>query len=1012
MERYNYIKANNLIGGITLCKNVKSISLIIVLSIIFSSFFPSSVFSAEEELNHGFKIISSKKVEEVKSTIITYEHIKSGAKLVHMKNDDNEKFFSINFKTLPTDNTGVNHIIEHSVLCGSEKYPVKQSIMQMTNRSMGKTIGATTWQDYTSYMADSTSQKDLENLIDVFLDGVFYPNMIGEPNIFNSEGWSYELDSKDGELKVNGIVYSEMKSMYSDPRTLLMKAIPESLFPDTHYKWEVGGFPEDMPSLTREKFIQTYNEYYKSSNMLIFLYGNLDIDRVLKLINDKYLNDFEKSKINIPIPYQEPFEFPKILVEEYDIPKETDLENKTYISYNYVVGTALDTETIMGFQILNELLMGDKSSPLRKALEDSSLSNMVSSQIRVDGIQPSYRIYTFNTEEENKDKIKKIIDDTFKKILQNGFKEDEINKVIDLFEKRAVSNTNRDPFFYSMRITEGWVYGEEPSLFLETKDVFEKTKEKIKDGYFEELIEKYILNNNHASTVILKPVRGLEEKKSMNFKQKLSEYKSSLTDIEINNLVNQTKELKQWADTPDSQEALDKLPYLSKEDIDIKISDFPTEIKEIDKIKVIYHPVPLDGLSDITLYFDTKSISQDRLPYINLLDPILNNIDSDIVNFFVPRFYNIKGSPDIGLNMQVSLVKLSNDEVPNSLGKLGEMMQEMNFNDKEYIRNAIHEEKLNLDMDYKDYSYVEYIGFGKIDNYLLESSRYSSKIVGIDYYKFLSDLDKNFENKWNEIQQNLSEVAKHIFNQNTMVISFIGDEKGYRNLVEGIPRLVENLESSKYPVAKHNFPLKDKNEGIMLPINVQYVLKGGNLINEGYEYSPKMKVLQNILTSEYLWNEIRIKGGAYDTGVRISEDGNIIFYSSEDPNIKETLEAFDGAVDFIRNFKATDQEMVNYIIGTITRVQSEMNPFGRLSPSLEAVLQDELYFSGITKNDIERMYKEIIRTTDEDIRGYADMLEKILSQNYICAVGGEEKIKENQHLFENIKAFKVMIEGN
>lgn len=991
-------------------KNSKSISLILTLSIILSCFLSLPVSAEKENINHGFRIISSENIDNIKSTIITYEHIKSGANLIHMKNNDDQKFFSINFKTPPSDNTGVNHIIEHSVLCGSKNYPVKQPIAQMLNRSMGELIIASTWQDYTSYTADSTSQKDLENLISVFLDGVFYPNMIEEPNIFNSEGWCYELDSEESDIRINGIAYNEMKNMYSDPGVLLMQAIKESLFPDTSYRWEAGGLPEEIPTLTREKLIQTYKEYYKPSNSLIFLYGNVEIDRILKLTNDGYLSKFDKEKINISIDYQKPFKSPKTFVGEYGVSQESDIKNKTNISYNYVVSDFSDKETVIGFQILNELLMGDKFSPLRKALEDSRLSGMVSSDFRADGIQPTYRIYINDTEEENKTKIKKIIDDTLLRLSQEGFKEEDVNKVLDFLERRIIPNQNIDPFRYNMRITESWVYGEKSPKFLESKDVFDKIKKKIKSGYLEKLIVKYLLENNHSSSVVLKPVKGLDDKKAMELKESLAKYKASLSDIEINNLINKTKELRQWADTPDSEDALAKLPYLTKEDIDTKVSDFPTEVKEIDKVKVLHHPVPLEGRSNITFYFDTKSIPQDKLSYIKLLSSVLNDIDNDIVSFFGQRFYNVPKNAKMGLNVQVALAKLYNEDISDSLKKFGEIISSVNFNDKERIKNIIHEEKLNLDMDYKDYYYIEYISWGKMNGYLSEENRYASQIVGLDYYKFITNLDKNFDARWDEIQTSLLELKKHIFNQETMVISFLGDQKGYNNLVKSIPSLIENMDDSKYPTAKYDFPLNNKNEGIIMPINLQYVFKGGNFIEEGYEYSPKMKVLENIISSEYLWNEIRVKRGAYGTGAKIREDGKVILYSTQDPNIKETIEAFNGVVDFIRNFKATEQEMINHIIRTITTVKSEINPFGKLNPSLEVIIEDELYFSGVTKNDIKRMYDEILRTTDEDIRGYADMVEKILKQNYISVVGGEQKINENKDLFESIKAFENMIQ--
>ncbi|MCY6957264.1 insulinase family protein [Clostridium brassicae] len=971
---------------------------------------------ANQEDLGGFQLVSKKWVEDLKCNAYEYKHPKSGARLMFLDNKNEDKMFCVNFRTPSKDDTGINHIIEHSVLQGSKKYPVKDPFIEMSKRSLNTFLNAMTASDSTMYPVSSKNSKDFENLMSIYLDAVFCPNMATDEKIFKEEGWRYELKSPNDELKYNGIVYNEMKGNYSSPDRILNRAINQSLFPDTSYKYESGGYPEEMPNLTYQKFVNTYKEYYNPSNSYFYLSGNLNINKALKYIGENYLNNFDKKEVKTELQIQKPFNERKMKVEEYSIPKGTSIENKTYLSSNYVVDTVKNKDVVLGFSVLQTLLAGMPSSPISKALKENGFGENVSASFNPNSLQPVFSINAQNVDESKKEKFQEIIDKTLKDVAKNGFDKDLMNSVLNVYELSNRTVKGNFALAYNMLMMRSWLYDGEPTLYLNINSDINNLKDKIKNGYLQTLVQKYLLDNKHASLIVLKPSPGLEEKKEAELKGKLAKIKASLSKDEINKLVQQTKELKKWQETPNSKEALSKLPSLTREDISSKAKEYNTVEKDIDGIKTLYHPIYTNGVDYIRLFFDTTKVPQEKLCYMYLLSGLLGSMDTkkyseeDLMEEILKNsggisiqnnnFVKQKDNNVYHPKMMVSITSLK-EKTPISFELVKEIIYNSKLNDKAKLKDKIKNIKMVNESVLN--SSGDSVAMQKIVSYMSESGKYNNHQTE-EFYKFLCDLDKNFDSKSDEIIKNLEEVKNLVFNKQDMIVSYTGEEKDYNNFVNNFKSFSNNLRNEKLQSNKYVFDSSNINEGIMIPSKVQYVTKGGDLKKAGYEQTGKLMVLANILQGGYLWNNIRIKGGAYGTSMDLN-NSNVIFSSYRDPNLKETLDIIDGIPEYLSKFDASEQEMTNFIIGTIGKMDAANNFINSmLGPAGDAMIADSLYISETKQEDMQKEREEIISTTAEDIRNFAKVIDTLLKQDYLCVVGGETKIKENQNNFAVIKS--------
>ncbi|MCM8709462.1 insulinase family protein [Clostridium sp. SYSU_GA19001] len=967
------------------------------------------------ELNktyHGFKLLEEKNIKEINSTARLFEHEKTGGRLFHLGNEDDNKVFSISFRTPPEDSTGLPHILEHSVLCGSRKFPSKEPFVELIKGSLNTFLNAMTFSDKTMYPVASRNPKDFRNLMDVYLDAVLYPNIYKYPEILMQEGWHYELDSKDSVLTYKGVVYNEMKGAFSSPESILMRKVKESLFPDTPYGFESGGDPDVIPELTQEQFIAFHKKYYHPSNSFIFLYGNMNLLDDLKFINDEYLNNFDKIQVDSEIPYQMPFNEERKVAFNYPISPNEKEEDKTFLSLNFAVGKATDKELSLAFDILEHLLLETPAAPLKKALIDADLGKDVFGSFDNGILQPTFSVVVKNTNEDKIHEFKKVVLDTLKNLVSNGIDKKLVESSINIKEfqlRESEYDGYPKGLMYGIRCMDSWLYGENPALHLEYEDALNKIKTALTSSYFENLIEKYLLNNTHRSLVIAKPQKGLSEEKAAELAKKLADYKAGLPEDEINKIIENTKKLKERQETPDSPEALEKIPLLSLSDIEVKAEKLPLEEKTLLGLKVLAHPIFTSGIGYVSLYFNSRTVSQDKLPYINLLSAVLGkigtekysyeelsneiNINTGGIRFSGDAFAEC-GSNEVYYPKFVIRSKALITKLPKLMELLGEILGHSKFNDRKRLKEIIQEMKSRMEMRMLQRGHT--VASKRACSYFSPIAKYEETLIGLSFYKFISDLDNNFEAKLNDIVESLESVSKAIFNKNNIILSFTGDEKDYSNFEQNFPILYENLGNESPAPVEYKFEFSPLNEGLMTSSKVQYVAKAYNFRKLGYSYTGTLQVLKTIVGFDYLWNRVRVQGGAYGAFANFQWGGNTVFSSYRDPNLTETLNAYDKAAEFIENFNADNREMTKYIIGTISELDSP------LTPAMKGYIADEYYIRHVTQEAIQKEREEILNTKKEDIKNLASLVSDVMKQNYFCVLGSEEKIKANKDIFGNI----------
>lgn len=964
---------------------------------------------ATGQIYNGFKLVEDKPLSEINSNALVFEHVKSGARLLYLQNDDENKVFSISFYTPPSDDTGVNHVIEHSVLYGSEKYPVKSPLMQVLKDSVSNFANALTFSDRTEYPFATNNYKDFKNLLGIYMDAVFYPNFRYEPKIFSQEGWHYELNSKDSDLSYNGVVYNEMKGNYSSPDVLLQDNVMKSLFPNTLYNFESGGDPEVIPQLTRDKALETYNKYYTPSNSYIYLSGKLDILDTLKFLDEQYLSKFDKKTIDSTIPTQKPFNQRTEKDADYAVPVGSDTNNKTYLSLNYAINVNGNSDDIYGLQLLNAMLLSSNSSILSNAIIQNGFGSSAQGSFNVNLAEPVFQIQVSGANEQNKDNYTKFIDAALTNIAKGGIDKNTIDSVFNSAEisLRAQKTVGSRGLNFDEDAIAGWMYYGNPTTYLESEKSFANIKKSIDSGYFENLIQKYFIDNKHSSLVVLKPKAGLQEEMDANAKKTLADFKSKLSDSEIDSLVKQTKDLKAWQDTPDTKEALSSIPTLSLSDINTNTSTTPLIEKDVDGVKVLDHPIYTNKLDYMNMYFDSSTVSQDKLPYLYLLSDILGQLGTEkhssaevyskelnigglsFTPYVIPKFEN----DTVYYPKFIVSCNTLGGNLPDAMNLISEIINTSKFDDKEQLKTTIKSLKSGLT------SYItndpSNTSTTKVQSYFSPLGQYN-ETGDLQFYNFVSDLDTNFDSKADEIIKNLKDVSSLVFNKENLTVGITADDNEYDKFQQSLTTLLNQIGDSKLQTYSYKFDDTAKNEGLMIPSQVQYIAEGYNINKLGYKYSGNMLVLSKILTTEYLMNEVREKGGAYGTSFSISPQGNALFTSYRDPNLKETLDTFDKAGDFLRNFKADDSQMTSYILGIVNSKDASLDPSSRGTSA------DIAYISGETMQDAEQISKEILNTKSQDISAYANMIDAITKQSTYCVIGNDTKIQENKDLFTNV----------
>lgn len=967
----------------------------------------------------AYEVQKEEDLKGIKAKGYLLRHRKSGARVVYIENDDNNKVFSIGFRTPPSDSTGVPHIMEHSVLCGSRNFPAKDPFVELVKGSLNTFLNAMTYPDKTVYPVASCNDQDFQNLMHVYMDAVFYPNIYEHEEIFRQEGWSYQLDSAEDKLKYNGVVYNEMKGAFSSPEGVLDRVILNTLFPDTSYANESGGDPEVIPELTYEQFLDFHRKYYHPSNSYIYLYGDMDIEEKLHWLDQEYLGKYDREPVDSRIRFQEPFAEMQEKVIPYSIASEESEEDNTYLSYNKVVGTSLDKELYLAFQILDYALLSAPGAPLKKALTDAGIGKDIMGSYDNGIYQPIFSVIAKNANEEQKEEFIQVIEDVLRASVKNGIDTKAIEAGINYYEFRyreADFGNYPKGLMYGLQMMDSWLYDEEkPFIHIEALDTFEFLKKQIGTGYYEELIQKYLLDNPHGAIVIVTPEKGRTARMEAELEEKLQKYKESLTAEEVEAFVQKTQALEAYQSEPESEENLEKIPVLKREDISREIEPIINEEMTLAGVPVIFHEIETNGIGYVDVLFDMSLVEEQDLPYVGILQSVLGIIDTERYDYgtlFNEINVNTGGiSTSLELYNDVTNIrekafkatfeikgKALYGKLPVAFDMMREILMESKLNDGKRIREILAMLKSRLLMKFQSSGHVTAVL--RAQSYASPAAKLKDMTNGIAFYETVSYIEEHFEEEKEKLSEKLIDLSKKLFCGDNMMLSYTAAREG----LEGLEEMVEKLKNSLHTRTAEEdkrcvIHCEKKNEGFKTASKVQYVAKAGNFIDLGVAYTGALQILKVIMSYDYLWQNIRVKGGAYGCMSNFNRIGEGYFVSYRDPNLKRTLDVYDGVVDYLKNFTVSERDMTKYIIGTMSGIDQPMTPASKGERSMN------LYMNKVSAEMIREERNQILDAEQDDIRALYKVAEAVLQADQMCVIGGEDKIEEEKELFKTLTSF-------
>lgn len=961
-----------------------------------------------------YEILDEHRVEDVQSDGFILRHKKSGARIAILSNNDDNKVFYIGFRTPPEDETGVPHIIEHTTLCGSKKFPVKDPFIELAKGSLNTFLNAMTYPDKTVYPVASCNDQDFKNLMDVYLDAVFNSNITKYEEIFKQEGWHYELTGKDDELKINGVVYNEMKGAYSSPDEVLSSQIYRSLFPDNTYSKDSGGNPEYIPKLTYEAYLDFYHKYYHPSNSYIYLYGDMDVVERLEWLDKEYLSLYDYKKVNSEINKQPAFDEIKNVEAQYSITMDDSQENKTYLSYNRVVGDTLDEMLYQAFDVLDYALVSSPGAPVKQALIDAGIGDDVYGSYDAGILQPVFSFVAKNANASQADEFESIIENTLKEVVKTGINKEALLAGINSSEfKFREADFGQFPkgLLFGLNCLDSWLFDDmKPFIHLECLGTFAKLRKAVDTDYFEKLIQEYLLDNTHGSSVTVKPKRGLGNEREEALAKELSDYKASLSDEEIKKLIEDTEHLKKYQEEPSSDEDLRKLPMLTRADMKKNAMPFSNIEDELLDVKVVRHDIESNGIDYISFLFDAGDFAQSELGYLGFFTNALGLVSTEKYSYTdLANATNIytggistgtASHPDIkDRNNFVFKFEVKLKVLEKNLDKALELMEQMllssDFTDTKRLGELVAQIKARLQANLSSSGHLVAAmrSMSSFSRYAL----YQDELKGVAFYRSICCIEKELSESPKSVSDKLAAIAKKLFARNRMLISFTGNNEAYGNAKPSLEKVIAGFNKMSAVGNQAEVHFNTAKEAFIDASQIQYVAKTGDFICEGYEYTGALRLLRIILSYDYLWINVRVKGGAYGCMNTFLRSGESYFVSYRDPNLSDTLDVYDRIPEYIKNFSPDERDMTKYIIGTFSALDTPMNPEAKGSRSLSA------YLEGITYEQIQKERNEILNAQPEDIRRLADLVEAVLKKDSICVIGNENMIKESAGLFENVE---------
>lgn len=962
----------------------------------------------------AYELIEKREIEDIHSLSYVLRHKKSGAKIALLSNEDKNKVFYIGFRTPPKDSTGVAHILEHSVLCGSKKFPLKDPFIELAKGSLNTFLNAMTYPDKTIYPVASCNDKDFQNLMHVYLDAVFYPNIYKEDKIFRQEGWHYEMENVEDDLKINGVVYNEMKGVYSSPDDVVERKIMDSLFPNHTYGIESGGDPDVIPSLSYEEFLDFHRKYYHPCNSYIYLYGDMDMAEKLDFIDKEYLSSFEQIEVDSVIPKAPVFDKMQEVTSEYSVMSEEEMKDAAYLSFAVNVAERGNKEHYMAFPILDYAICSSQGAPIKKALIEKGIGDDVYSTLEMGISQPYFAIIAKNTSEDKKEVFLNTIRDVVKDLVENGIDKKALLAGLNVFEfqyREADFGSYPKGLAYGLDMLDSWLYDDKKVFdFIEANDIYKKLREEIDNGYFEKLLKESILENTNASMIIVSPKLNMNEEKEEALAKKLEEYKNSLSKEALENIVFETKALKEYQEKEEPKEVLETIPLLKREDIGKETLKLKNELKKTKGADILMHDIETNGIAYMRFMFDISDVAEDKLIYVGLMKNLIGLMDTK--NYTYGELYNEIHIRTGGIGVLTNFFpnyerkedyKLTLDVKSKVLfGKLQpayEIMEEMilrtNFRDKKRLKELLLEMKAKTQSSFVSAGHS--LAAGRALSYVSVANKISEQLKGLEQYRFLEELIEKFDERIDDVIWTMEELCRQIFVKERLLVDYTGTMEGYQEVENICQMLYDVLPSKKEGKGTLISPnCEVLNEAFKTSGQVQFVCRAGNFAKKGLVYTGALKVLRVMMGYDYLWNNVRVKGGAYGCMCSFMRNGDSFFVSYRDPNLKKTVEIYENISEYLRNYEADERIITQYIIGTVSDLDSPLTPSAYGAYSLNA------YLSKVTEDMLQKDRDEVLNVTEEDIRKLADYVDAIMEDNCICVVGTGSKIKESKELFSHI----------
>jgi presequence protease len=962
--------------------------------------------ATQSTANHGFELIREQKLPEINSTARYYRHVKTGAELLSLINSDENKVFGVSFATPPSDSTGVAHILEHSVLCGSRKYPIKEPFVELMKSSLNTFLNAMTFPDKTCYPVASQNVQDFYNLIDVYLDAVFFPRLT--PQIFQQEGWHYEADSPDAPLVYKGVVFNEMKGNYSSPDSLLSEFSQRSLYPDTTYGVDSGGEPKHIPDLTFQQLKAFHQRYYHPSNAKLFFYGDDDPDERLRLL-DAYLREFDHLDVDATVGLQPRFSAPRRLTQSYPAGQAEaqagEPARQTMLTVNWMLDEPKDVESALALNILEEILIGTPAAPLYKALIDSGLGEALAGRGLDDGLrQPMFSIGLKGINLVDADKVERLIEDTLRGLARNGIDRLTIEAALNTVEFRLrENNTGSFPrgIVFMLRALQLWLHGRDPLAPLAFEQPLAAIKKKFAgdERLFEKLLDQSIIRNAHRTVLILKPDPQLAERDAQEERARLEAARAHLSEDERRALVESAGTLRRMQEQPDPPQALATIPTLEVSDLPRENKITPCELTRLSDTRVLYHELPTNGVVYLDVGFDLHTLPPELLPYVTLFSRAL--LETGAGNEDFVRLSQRIGRSTGGIRpqrwgstvkdqaMATAWLTLRGKALPGQtaelLAILRDVLERARLDDRERLQQLVLEEKASLESRLvpAGSSYVD----RRLRAALYEADWAEEQMGGISYLLFLRKLADEFVSSWNSLRDALERIRSTLLNRAAMLCNVTAEAAHWTTLRPQLADFLAALPQAAATPAAWHVANGARSEGLVMPATVNYVGKGADLYREGIRPSGSHLVARRYLRTTWLWEKIRVQGGAYGGQCMFDRySGGFTFVSYRDPNLIATLDTYDRTAEFLRNADLNDAELSRNIIGTIGEVD-----FYRL-PDAKGYASMQHYLIGDTDAARQRMREEILSTTAADIRRFGDAMTAVAARGRVVVLGSEQAI--------------------